>query len=64
MGDGAEILDEFLASHTHTTVGKRDCLGLLVESQSDLEIRSRILEMFFRPLEVADFFHRIGGVGN
>jgi hypothetical protein len=64
VGDGAEVLHQFVVRHADAVVGDGQGLGLLVGGDVDFQRQRRLMECFLGGLDVAELFHRVRGVGN
>jgi len=64
VGDGAEIFDEFGLRHADAEILNREGLRLVIGGEVDLELGLVVEDFLFGDLRVAEFFKRVGRVGN
>lgn len=64
VGDGSEVLNEFLASHTDAGVVDGDGAGGFICGDLDIEFELVVADIGITEGDVAEFFEGIGGIGN
>lgn len=62
MGDGAEVLHQFLASHADAEVLDRNRLRLVIGRDVDLKVETVVEDFLFGELSVPQLFERVGGI--
>lgn len=62
MGNGAQILDEFLAGHADAAVGNGDGFGLGINGHADLQRGVAFEDVLLGMLEMAQTSRSVGGI--